>query len=92
MRKTAMMHFRDNLLKQAKELEKDAAINLYLKGCCDCLKNVAKEIDTKMLQEEKKEMIAFAYAQIEEIDSELGDLIYKKVPKEIYDEAYGNIF
>lgn len=40
------------------------------------------------LEKEKKQLIAFGYSQIQEIDSELGDLIYKKVPKEIYNETF----
>lgn len=38
---------------------------------------------------EKQQLISFGYAQIQHIESELGDLIYKKVPEEIYEEAYG---
>jgi hypothetical protein len=38
----------------------------------------------------KEQMIAFAYEQIQEMESELGDIIYKKVPEEIYNETYGN--
>lgn len=38
---------------------------------------------------EKEQMISFAYTQIEYIDAEIGDLIYKKLPQEIYNETYG---
>jgi hypothetical protein len=37
---------------------------------------------------EKKNTIAFGYRCIGEVDSELGDLIYKKVPEEIYNETF----
>jgi hypothetical protein len=37
----------------------------------------------------RDEMTTFGYAQIREIESELGDLIYKKVPEEIYNKTYG---
>ena len=35
---------------------------------------------------EKQQLINFGYLQIQNIDSEIGDLIYKKVPEEIYNE------
>jgi hypothetical protein len=38
---------------------------------------------------EKEQIIDFAYSSIREVESELGDLIYKKVPEEIYTETYG---
>jgi hypothetical protein len=38
---------------------------------------------------EKEQIIDFAYSSIREVESELGDLIYKKVPEEIYNETYG---
>jgi hypothetical protein len=37
---------------------------------------------------EKKNTIAFGYRCIGEVDSELGDLIYKKVPEEVYNETF----
>ena len=40
------------------------------------------------LENEKKQLIAFGYSQIQQIDSELGDLIYKKVPEEIYNVTF----
>jgi hypothetical protein len=40
-------------------------------------------------QIEREQMISFAYEQIQHIDAEIGDLIYKKVPEEIYNETYG---
>jgi spore coat polysaccharide biosynthesis predicted glycosyltransferase SpsG len=40
------------------------------------------------LEKEKNQLIAFGYSQIQQIDSELGDLIYKKVPEEIYNETF----
>jgi len=41
-----------------------------------------------LLEKEKKQLIAFGYSQIQNTDSELGDLIYKKVPEEIYNETF----
>ena len=38
---------------------------------------------------EKENTIAYGYRCIGEIDSELGDLIYHKVPEEVYNEMYG---
>jgi hypothetical protein len=46
------------------------------------LLNQAKEM-------EREQIISFGYTQIQYIDSEIGDLIYKKVPEEIYNETYG---
>lgn len=37
---------------------------------------------------EKEQIINFGYLQIQNIESELGDLIYKKVPEEIYNEIF----
>lgn len=37
---------------------------------------------------EKQQIIDFGYLQIQNIESELGDLIYKKVPEEIYNETF----
>jgi hypothetical protein len=42
------------------------------------------------LQKEKRQLIAFGYAQIEYIDVEIGDLIYRKLPEEVYNETYKN--
>jgi hypothetical protein len=52
----------------------------------DAIQVCQNAINTK----EKEQLIAFGYAQIQEIDSELGDLIYKKVPEEIYNQTYGS--
>ena len=38
----------------------------------------------------KKEIIQACYLQIQNIESELGDLVYKKVPEEIYNENFNN--
>ena len=35
------------------------------------------------LEKEKDQLINFGYSQIQNIDSEIGDLIYKKTPEEI---------
>lgn len=40
------------------------------------------------IEKEKQQLIAFGYSQIQEIDSEIGDLVYKKVPEEIYNETF----
>jgi virulence-associated protein VapD len=40
------------------------------------------------LKKEKKQLIDFGYSQIQQVDSEIGDLIYKKVPEEIYNETF----
>jgi hypothetical protein len=45
--------------------------------------------------EEAKEMfeeqtIKMLYIQIQYIDAEIGDLIYKKLPEEIYNETFKN--
>lgn len=37
---------------------------------------------------EKEQMISFAYTQIQYIQSDIGDLIYTKIPEEIYSETY----
>ena len=37
---------------------------------------------------EKEQLISFGYWQIEYIDAEIGDLIYNKVPEEVYKEIY----
>jgi len=47
------------------------------------------EISEQAKEMFEKQMIDFAYSSIREVESELGDLIYKKVPEEIYNETYG---
>lgn len=44
----------------------------------------------KAKQLEKEQLISFGYTQIQYIDAEIGDLIYKKVPEEIYTETFVN--
>jgi len=46
------------------------------------------ELETKAKEMEKQQLINFGYLQIQNIDSEIGDLIYKKVPEEIYNETF----
>ena len=41
-----------------------------------------------MLEQEKKQLVDFGYSQINYIDAEIGDLIYKKVPEEIYSQSF----
>ncbi len=43
---------------------------------------------SKAKEMEKQQLINFGYSQISYIDSEIGDLIYKKVPEEIYNEKF----
>ena len=54
------------------------------------LKNIIKRIDEELLESEKKQLIGFGYSQIQYIDAEIGDLIYNKVPEEIYKETFGD--
>jgi len=54
------------------------------------LKNIIKRIDEELLEAEKKQLIGFGYSQIQYIDAEIGDLIYNKVPEEIYRENFGD--
>jgi hypothetical protein len=44
--------------------------------------NKAKEI-------EKRQLIAFGYLQIDNIEAEIGDCTYSKLPEQIFDEIYG---
>jgi hypothetical protein len=91
MRKTSMMQFRDKILIEVQNLKESAQQNEHLKGYREALKNVANDIDAQMLTHEKTELIAFAYNQIQEMESELGDIIYKKVPEEIYKDTFGDV-
>jgi hypothetical protein len=43
----------------------------------------------KAKQMEKEQLISFGYTQIQYVDAEIGDCVYKKVPEEIYNETYG---
>jgi hypothetical protein len=81
---TAMMELRDKLLTEAKNLREQTLYIERIGGYVEALENVAKDIDAQMLGVEKANLIAFGYAQIEKIDAEIGDLVYKKVPEEIY--------
>lgn len=91
MRKTSMMELRDKLLIEVQNLKEPSQQNEHLKGYREALKNVANDIDAQMLAHEKTELIAFAYNQIQEMESELGDMIYKKVPEEIYKDTFGDV-
>jgi hypothetical protein len=44
--------------------------------------NKAKEM-------EKRQLIAFGYIQIDNIEAEIGDCTYLKLPEQIFDEIYG---
>lgn len=92
MRKTSMMELRDKLLEEYQNLKEPSHNHEYLNGYREALKNVANDIDAQMLAHEKTELIAFAYNQIQEMESELGDMIYKKVPEEIYKDTFGDVF
>lgn len=46
------------------------------------------EIYEQAKQLHKKEIIDFGYLQINYIEAEIGDSIFKKVPEEIYAEKY----
>ena len=91
MRKTSMMELRNKLLIEVQNLKEPAQQNEHINGYREALKNVANDIEAQMLAHEKTELIAFAYNQIQEMESELGDMIYKKVPEEIYDETFGKL-
>jgi len=47
-----------------------------------------EKIFTQAKAMEKQQLISFGYAQIDYIDAEIGDLIYSKVPEEIYSETF----
>jgi hypothetical protein len=38
---------------------------------------------------QREQTIRFAYEQIRNVESETGDLTYRKVPEELYTETYG---
>lgn len=38
---------------------------------------------------EKKQIISFAYKQIENCHNEMGEIMYSKVPEELYNDTYG---
>ena len=65
-----------NIISNFQTMEKDHFISWF------------NENQKWMLEEEKKQLICFGYSQINYIDSEIGDLIYKKVPEEIYKESF----
>lgn len=61
--------------------------------------SISFDFDTKDLEDfnmtiqqakemEKQQLISFGYTQIQYIDTDLGDLIYKKTPEEIYNDTY----
>ena len=45
-------------------------------------------IEMEYIPKEKQQLISFGYSQIQHIDAEIGDLIYNKVPEEIYNETF----
>ena len=59
-----------------------------IKPRCD-FDNVPDSILEQAKEIEKQQIISFGYTQIQYIDVEIGDLIYQKVPEEIYNETYG---
>jgi len=40
------------------------------------------------LEKEKAQLISMGYRQIQYIEAEIGDLVYKKLPEEIYTETF----
>ena len=94
---TAMQDLRKDL-QETIETAKDALMeieNEAIRTACQevvrlTLKNIIKRIDEELLEAEKKQLIGFGYSQIQYIDAEIGDLIYNKVPEEIYRETFGD--
>ena len=97
MRKTAMQDLKEDL-QETINTAKDALLEIENEGiraACQevvrlTLKNIIKRIDEELLEAEKKQLIGFGYSQIQYIDAEIGDLIYNKVPEEIYRENFGD--
>jgi hypothetical protein len=54
--KTAMIQLRDRLLLEAQNLNKYHS-RAYLRGYCEALENVAKDIEAQMLAEEKEQIL-----------------------------------
>lgn len=88
MKHTPMMELRDILIEVVKNSEN--GLGFYKAGYRDALISISKDIEEQWIAKEKKELISFGYTQINWIDSEIGDLIYKKNPEEIYTETYIN--
>jgi hypothetical protein len=60
----------------------DRAVGQYIKS-------IADDLQENYLHKEKQQLVSFGYAQIQYIDAEIGDCVYKKLPEEIYNETYG---
>lgn len=81
MRITAMQQLIETIDTIVKLLPEEA---LGAKNQAIIIKTKAEEL----IKEEKKQLIGFGYSQIQYIDAEIGDLIYRKVPEEVYAEIY----
>ena len=51
--------------------------------------SIPYEFAEQALAMERQQTIRFAYEQIRHVESETGDLTYRKVPEELYTETYG---
>jgi len=71
-----------------KEIENEFVRNACVMTLEKTINSIINRIDTELLAMEKKQLIGFGYSQIQYIDAEIGDLIYKKVPEEIFEETY----
>jgi len=95
MSKTAMQDLKEDLqqtISTANEALLDIKDEKVRTACQESVRltlvNIIKRIDEELLETEKKQLIGFGYSQISYIDAEIGDLIYKKVPEEVYNEIY----
>jgi len=70
------------------EIESEFVRNACVMTLEKTINSIINRIDTELLAMEKKQLIGFGYSQIQYIDAEIGDLIYKKVPEEIFEETY----
>ena len=71
-----------------KQTAVDWLINMLVTENEVTLKGENYKLFEQAKQMEKEQSIAFGYRCIGEVDCELGDLIYKKVPEEIYNETF----
>jgi len=83
-----MTELRDKLLLEVGNLNETDQSSEHIKGYREALKNIAQDIESQILELEKSEMIDFAYSQIRQIESELGCMIFHKVPEELFNEIY----
>lgn len=69
---------------------KQTAVEWLIEKMLDSGIGICKEWREQAKEMEKENTMAFGYRCIGEVDSELGDLVYKKVPEEVYNETYGS--